>query len=274
MTAFYGNQEQNTIGSAIDGYVEEIRLRGYAVIPNVFSAQELEVWRTKIDAVYAQQEKEFGGPEALDAIQEKDVARAPLIYDRDFLGFAMQPIVMQVVHKILGEWAILSLQNAIINRPNTKHHQSTWHRDLPHAKFIALSPIAINALYAIDAFSEATGGTQILPFTHQSLTLPSAEFIEKNAITANVPAGSVILFDSLIFQRAGVNTATITRRAVNQLYTLSLIKQQYDFPAVFGDPSQFDEPTQRMLGYPSRVLRDDKEFRAVRAARLKKAKAA
>lgn len=269
---FYGNQQQTETGSPAQAHAEAIRLRGYSIVHGVIEPEALKAWRARIDGIYAEQEKEFGAS-ALEAIQERDVARAPLLYDRSFIDLAMQPLVLDVVQHLLGEWAILSLQNAVINRPGVKHHQSSWHRDLPHARFTSSHPVGINALFAIDDFSAETGGTQILPFTHQSLSLPSDGFIAENAMTATMTAGSVILFDAMIFHRAGANAAKAERRAVNHLYTLSMIKQQYDFPAALGDAAQFDAPTQRLLGYPSAVPRDDRAWRSARAARLNQAAA-
>jgi len=271
---FYGQQSQRVISDRADTHVEELQLLGYTVIPSVLTDSALDGWRAKIDAIYHQQENAFGGAQALEQIQERDMCRCPLLYDHSFIDLAAQPIVMQIVHKILGEWAILSLQNAIINRPGTTHHQGTWHRDLPHAQFTSSHPIAVNAMVAIDEFSVSTGATHILPFTHHSLQVPSAEYIAAHAKPVMCKPGSIVMFDAMIFHRAGVNTSSIIRRGVNHLYTLSMIKQQYDFPRAFGSAAQFDEPTQRLLGYPSAVPLDDRSWRKMRAQRLTRGHAA
>ncbi len=264
--SFYGHIEQTQVGDDVARYVEEITVRGFTIIPNLFSTSELAEWRVKIDHIYARQEAEFGR-DALLAIQELDVCRAPLLYDSEFVKLATHPLILSVVRKFLGEWFILNLQNSIINRPNQGHHQSSWHRDLPYQNWVISRPLAINALLAIDEFSEVTGGTHVVPFTHKTEVLPSDAYIEANRIVAAAPAGSAIVFDSMLFHRAGTNTSQIIRRAVNHLYTAPILKQQYDFPRALGEMPNMQPDIARLLGYTSQVPIDDRAWRQARAAR-------
>lgn len=262
---FYGRLEQTHVDDEVARHVEEIAIRGFTIVPNLFSPEQLKDWREKIDSVYHQQEAEFGR-EALIAIQELDMCRAPLLYDFEFMQLATHPTILAVVEKILGEWFILNLQNAIINRPNQIHHQSSWHRDLPYQNWVISRPLAVNALLAIDEFSEITGGTHVVPFTHKTEVLPSDDYIATNRVVAAAPAGSAIMFDSMLFHRAGANKSPNIRRAVNHLYTTPILKQQYDFPRALG-MLDVDAATARLLGYTSQVPLDDRAWREARAAR-------
>jgi Phytanoyl-CoA dioxygenase (PhyH) len=264
--SFYGRVEQTEVDNDAARYAEEIAVRGFTVIPDLFSPAELVEWRTKIDGIYSRQEAEFG-LDALIAIQELDMCRAPLLYDFEFMRLATHPLVLSVVKLFLGDWFILNLQNAIINRPNQVHHQSSWHRDLPYQNWVISRPLAINALLAIDEFSEITGGTQVVPFTHKTEILPSDAYIAANRIVAAAPAGSAIVFDSMLFHRAGANKSQNIRRAVNNLYSTPILKQQYDFPRALGDRPHLDPALARLLGYTSQVPVDDKGWRAARASR-------
>ena len=263
----YGQFKQTLADDDVARHVEEIMVRGYTIIPDVLSTIELSVWRDRIDTVYARQEDEFGRSD-LEAIQELDVCRAPLLYDFEFVKLATLSRIIEVVRSFLGDWFILNLQNAIINRPGTCHHQSSWHRDLPYQNYVISKPLAINALLAIDEFSPETGGTHVVPFTHKTEVLPSDFYIDNNRVIAKAPAGSAIVFDSMLFHRAGVNRSQIIRRAVNHLYTTPIIKQQYDFPRALGKPEQLDPDLARLLGYTSQVSLDDKAWRSGRVARL------
>lgn len=265
--AFYGNVARTTLENPVDRYIEEICIKGYTILPDVFSAEECAVWRKKIDAVYAAQEKEFGR-DALITIQELDVCRAPLLYDFSFAEMARAPGIIAVVERMLGEWAILNLQNAIINRPDAPHHQSAWHRDLAYQSFVISRPIAVNALIAIDDFTAETGGTHLLPFSHKHETLPSAEYLDANRLIPEAPAGSAILFDAMLFHRAGINRSPLIRRGVNHLYTTSIIKQQYDFPRALAE-TEMDAELARLLGFHSQVPLNAIEWRKARAARMK-----
>jgi len=268
-TKFYGINEQTQINNEVSQYAEEVSLRGYTVVPDIFSSSELDQWREKIDLQYSLQENEFGR-EFLDQIQEADICRAPIIYDFTFIQLAAHPYLLSVVERLLGNYFILSVQNAIINRPNQIHHQYSWHRDLPYQNFVTSRPIAINVLFAIDEFSEMTGATYFLPFSHRSEIIPSNKYIDSNGIVATAPAGSAIVFDSMLLHRAGVNKSQITRRSVNHMYTIPLIKQQCDLPRGLGERPELDPAIARLLGYTSQVPVNAEDWRKARAARLLK----
>jgi ectoine hydroxylase-related dioxygenase (phytanoyl-CoA dioxygenase family) len=193
-----------------------------------------------------------------------------LLYDLDFLELATLPKTRDIVRAFLGDWHQLNLQNAIINRPATVHHQSAWHRDLPYQNLVTSHPLGINVLFAIDDFSAETGGTNLLPYSHKTVTLPSSEFVARNHIVATAKAGSAIVFDVMLFHKAGANRSSIIRRAVNQLFTSPIIKQQYDFStALLSQQEKLTDDQKRLLGFSSRVALDDKTWREERARRLK-----
>ena len=262
----YGNVRQTVANDELARCVEEIGLRGYTIVKDLIATDELPGWRHKIDRIYNQQEKVFGR-EALAAIQELDICRAPLLYDFEFIKLVIHERCLNIIRAFLGDWFVLNLQNAIITRPGEGHHQSAWHRDLPHQSYVISRPLAINVLLAIDEFSEETGGTQVLPFTHKSEMLPSESYIDANRQVAAISAGSAILFDSMLFHRAGTNRSSSTRRGVNQVFTSPIIKQQYDFPRALGAQPGLEPVIARLLGYDSQVPVDDQMWRKARSER-------
>jgi ectoine hydroxylase-related dioxygenase (phytanoyl-CoA dioxygenase family) len=264
---FYGRVNQAQSGDDVSAHVEELALEGYTVVSGLYDSEELEGWRRRVDAVYARQEAEFGAGR-LEGIGDKDVARAPLLYDFEFARMASHPRVTEIVRRILGDFFILNVQNAIINRPGTGHHQATWHRDLPYQNFVISRPIAISALLTLDEFSEATGGTQVLPFTHKTELLPSARYIEAHRVTAAAPAGSAIVFDAMLFHRAGSNRSQVMRRGVNHVYSTPIMKQNYDFPRALGERPGLDPALAQLLGYTCQVPADEKTWREQRAIKL------
>jgi len=267
MNDLYGVGKRTEVADAIDQAAEEIALQGYAVLPPLFPADSLPSWRQKLDAVYARQEAEFGR-EALADIGELDLCRAPLLYDRDFLTLAMHPTVLAVARRMLGDWIVLHLQNGIINRPARRHHQASWHRDLPHQNWVITKPLAISAIVAIDDFSAVTGGTRLLPFTHKNETMPSKSYTERHAVDAQAPAGSVIMFDSMLFHQAGDNRSANVRRAMNHVYSSPIIKQQYDFPRALAAGGDLPADTAKLLGFTSQVPLDDRAWRKSRVQKL------
>jgi len=257
---FYGKLTQVTNNNDIDLYVEEIKTDGFTIIEDVISDKELKKYRKKIDKIYKKQENSFGR-DNLKKIKEIDMCRMPLKYDDYFINLVTTKIVIEVTKRFLGDFFILNLQNAIINRPNEIHHQSSWHRDLPYQNFVISNPISINALFCIDDFSKETGATMLVPYTHNMEILPSDKYIDKHAISSKAKAGSVIIFDSMLFHKAGYNSSKMIRRAINQQYQIPLLKQFYDFPTALNGRFSNDKFLAQLLGYTSQTPLDDKQWR-------------
>lgn len=262
----YGTFKQTDLQDDIDRYVEEIKIRGFTVVENVLTADELAVTREKIDATYLLQEAETGA-ELLEAIEEKNALRCPLAYDEMFLEIATKSVILAIIERMIGNYFILNQQNVAISYPNQKHHQSSWHRDLPYQNFVISKPIAMNALFAIDEFSKDTGGTIAVPYTHKLETIPSQEYIDKHQVTLEAPAGAVVVFDSMLFHRAGFNKSQKIRRAINHIYTEPIIKQQIDLPEYLGPKYENDPSLKKFLGYETQVPKSVREWRENRAAK-------
>lgn len=264
---FYGKLTQLKCNCDVDLYVEEIKNDGFTIIENVLTEKELKKYREKIDSIYKQQEIEFG-INKLNSIEERNMCRIPLKYDDYFINIATNNLVLDITKRFLGDFFILNLQNAIINTPNEEHHQSSWHRDLPYQNYVISSPLSINALFCIDDFTVKTGGTIVVPYTHKTEILPSDRYIEKHAVTAIAKAGSVIVFDSMLFHKAGYNSSNIIRRAVNHQYQIPLLKQFYDFPKALDGKFSDNKFLAQLLGYTSQVPLDDVAWRNNRMQKM------
>jgi ectoine hydroxylase-related dioxygenase (phytanoyl-CoA dioxygenase family) len=152
----------------------------------------------------------------------------------------------------LGDYHILNLQNGIINKPSKKHHQSSWHRDLPYQSWVCSRPLGLNALFCINDFTIETGGTYVLPHSHRFENFPSSEYVKNNEMPVIAPAGSVIIFDAMLYHRAGENTSLQIRRGINHLYTIPLIKQQISIPSALKETSiTAPQEIRRLLGFDS-----------------------
>src|ERR1700730_4670629 len=229
-----------------DFYAEEIRNIGYAVVESGFSASELQLIRQKIDDVYELQLQEIGGEEVLKRINDADLVRCILSYDDYFLTLATHPVIIAVTRKLLGENFILMAQNAIINRPADEHYQVTWHRDLNYQHYVSSRPLGFSALYAVDDFSEETGGTWLIPASHKSEPFPSQDYARCHRRQISAPAGSILLLDPMLYHRAGVNRSAHLRRSVNHIYTVPMLQQQISLPSMLAGKFS-DDPFLRML---------------------------
>lgn len=256
--------------SVDDFHAEEIRRIGYTVIESGYTATELEDIRARIDRIYEQQTAEVGGAEQLKRMNDADIARCLTGYDHFFLNVALHPGIISIATRLLGDSFILMSQNAIINRSTDEHYQVTWHRDLNYQHFVSTRPLALSALYAIDEFTEETGGTHLIPASHKSETFPSPEYVERHAEAISAPAGSILMFDAMVYHRSGLNRSGGVRRAINHIYALPLIKQQISLPHMLQGKFSDDPFLRRFLGYDTQTgesVRQWREFKLSMAER-------
>jgi ectoine hydroxylase-related dioxygenase (phytanoyl-CoA dioxygenase family) len=269
--SFFGVNEYTTVANPLDRHVEELQIQGYTILRDVLNDSELSVMRERIDEIYQEQVAEFGSELALERIHDSNNARCLLAYDRIFLDqVAANKMVLDVVAGVLGKYFILMLQNGVINMPQQPNRPNAWayHRDLNYQHFTTSRPISISALYCIDDFSEVTGGTYILPHTQNFEKCPSEEYVTNHEQVVTAKAGSVIIFNSMMYHRSGKNSSPNIRRGINNMYVLPFIKQQISIPAILKGKYADDPFYNRFLGYESEPDQDVYTFRKKRIDRL------
>ncbi len=85
--------------------------------------------------------------------------------------------------------------------------------------------------------------------------------------TVNAPAGSVIVFDAMLYHRAGDNKSPKPRRAINHVFTIPILKQQIDLPRGLDGKFRDDPELARLFGYDSAVRGSVREWRDSRHER-------
>ncbi|HVF45550.1 MAG TPA: phytanoyl-CoA dioxygenase family protein [Pyrinomonadaceae bacterium] len=267
----FGVKEFSRPESEVERHAEEIRLAGYTVLSDVLTPAELEEARAGIGRVYQTQIDEIGGREHLEAIGDTYTAMCLLAYDEFFLALATKPRVLAVVEEFLGDYYTLMLQNGIINVPEVGDDQTAgyWHRDLGYQHFTSSRPLGVTALYCIDDFSAETGGTRVLPCSHRAESFPSEEYVRRHELGVAAPAGSAIVFDSMLYHRGGHNRSGRVRRGINNIYTLPLIRQQISLPSILGGRHSDDPFLRKLLGYENETDADVLEFRRRRLRRAR-----
>ncbi len=268
-----GVSEIDNIKSRTEQHYENIIRNGYTLVKNVFSKKDCEKAKIKIDQIYKVQVKEFGNNEKLlTSINENNLVRMPLIYDKFFLKFIFNKKILDVLNKAFGENFILNLQNCPINRANDKHFGAVWHRDLSYQHFVPSRPIAISALVCVDEFTKENGGTCIIPYSHKFEKFPSSKFSLNNEIKIEAEVGDVFMFDSLLFHRAGENNTDVDRKLIVQVFTLPFIKQQISIPKALKGKFSNEKKFSYVLGYETEVEDSIINWRKRRKKRYQKIK--
>ncbi|WP_230427536.1 phytanoyl-CoA dioxygenase family protein [Collimonas humicola] len=255
---FYGVLKRDISATMIEKAVEEIRNLGFTVVPSGFSDAELKIISERFDLLRLEYAKKFG-ESYLENIDEHNTLRLPLAFDSCFLDLAANSNVIEIISKLIVGKFILNQQNGIINPAGKIYNQGAWHRDLPYQHFVSSTPLAINALFCVDEFNLNNGATHVLPASHRQESFPSDAYIIKNEVQVKAAAGSFILIDCMAFHRGGRNLSEKNRRAVNHVYTIPLMKQQIDIPAILSN-MDFDAKVKDLLGFKYKVPQSIEAF--------------
>jgi hypothetical protein len=245
----YGVLQQHAIGDAIDLAAEELRIQGYTLIGSGLGEGALQDLRQRLDAVYATQVLEIGGESNLERIHEANITRCPLVYDDAFMDLAGNPTLLEVCRRVLGENFVLLMQNGVTLPPGEQNYQARWHRDLNYQHWVASQPLALNALFCLDPFSPETGGTAVLPGSHQAEAFPSDAYVLRHQLPVVAEPGTILVANAMLFHRAGQNTSCAPRRAVNHVIGRPFLAQQIALPGMLGGRGADDPFLARYLGY-------------------------
>jgi ectoine hydroxylase-related dioxygenase (phytanoyl-CoA dioxygenase family) len=244
--------------------VDALRDVGCVVVEDILVGQQIDATR---EALYSAQRhiREDIGEERLERAGELGVLRLMAKYEPSLVDLVAQPHLLAIVDALIGDTAILHLQNGFIlpsrePDPNGRVFQQSFHRDFPrHLNGYVAS---LNALIAVDAFTQENGGTIVVAGSQQRPDRPSDAYLEAAAQPVECPAGAAIVFDSTLWHAAGINRSGRDRLGVNQQYTRSFFKQQIDYVRALGDDFVLAQPprVQQLLGWYTRVVTSLDEY--------------
>ena len=270
LPASYGIVERDETASPVALHVERLRTLGYTVVPSGFDAAVIDDLRARLDAALVRQEAAFGA-ERLEAIGDRNLVRCPLAEDDAFLRLVTCAPVLEVCQALLGDYFVLMQQNGIVNPSDAGHTQRSFHRDLPYQHFVSSRPLALGALFCVDPFRRETGSTFVIPGSHKVESFPAMALAAELEVSVSADAGSYLVFDAMLFHRAGQNTSGRPRRAVNQVYTLPIIGQQISLPQALGGRYADDPVLGRLLGYATAPAASSADWRERRLRRTSEA---
>ncbi len=266
-TARYGVRIANEAADSLQEAAETLRLLGYAVVDSGLTAEELDALRIRFAELYA---AEAVGPrgELRRAAGEAELLRCPLALDPAFLALAANPRILALCESLIGPGFILNQQNGVVNPAGAQtYSQSPFHRDLPYQHYVSTRPLALNALFCLDPFTEENGATWVVPASHKEEAFPSEPVLRAQKRQVSAPAGSFLVLDCMLWHGGGVNRSAKDRRAVNHVFTIAMMRQQIDLPSALGEGFTDDPDLRRLLGFQHPQARSVTEYLAMQAAK-------
>lgn len=247
----YGVLDEKLDVDEIGVMEEEIRLLGYTTLDAGYTQAELDRFSESFDKTeIAYKELAQNQGINLDALNETDSIRLLPSQDPIFWSIVFNTKLQTLISRLLGNYFILNQVNGLINRKNnSKYHQSKYHRDLPYQHFTSSKPLAINALFAIDDFTIENGATRVIPASHHREAFPPTDLILRNEKQVAVKRGTFVVLDCMLYHAGSTNKTQKDRRAINHVFTIPILRQQFHLPSVLGNGEDFTDYQKKVLGY-------------------------
>lgn len=264
--ARYGVKEEGSARDEIDICAEELRLLGFTTLHSGLDSQALDRLADAFEQAAARYQAEAVARNVdLKAIGEHDTLRVLPAMAPAFWDVVFNDRLHKLISNLLGDYYILNQVNGLINRANSAYTQSAYHRDLPYQHFVSSRPLAINALFALDDFTLTNGATRVIPASHKMEIFPSEETVKRNERQVEVPRGTFIVLDCMVYHAGSSNRSTGDRRAVNHVFTIPMLRQQVHLPSIVGEEGSFSEWQRKILGFGLNEFRSVDEWFSSRA---------
>lgn len=231
----------------VQAVVAEIHANGFAVVPQLIGAQQLDRIRVAAEPLFAASRAMFA---RLDPAQPRQTIHIQnvLAKSRAADEIAVNPILRAIVAGVLRPDFLLNA-GAIAMSPDPGCSAQGLHRDdgcysaLPRPR----PPLVLTAALALDDFTEDNGATRVVP---GSCAWPGSREPTADEVRSCVmPAGSVLVYDGAIFHGGGANTTSDqTRRTLTLNYTRGWLRTQFN--------QYLSVPRSEVLNLPPELRRD------------------
>ncbi len=227
--------------TSADGIARQLQDSGYAVIPAVMSQQAMTTAKEELGALL--DDARWGS--GFDGARTKRVW-APLAVTRCMDQAALAPLVLDATEQAIGPGAQFGNTCAIQVHPGQQvqalHYEQGIY-PLPRDR-----DVMITALWALDDFTAANGATRVVPGSHlRQAGKPAAA----EAIPAEMPAGSVLLFSGRLYHGAGANATACPRLGVVIDYIQPWLRpcEAHTLSASHAEARQLPQRLQELLGF-------------------------
>jgi ectoine hydroxylase-related dioxygenase (phytanoyl-CoA dioxygenase family) len=231
----------------IQFHADRIRDDGYAVIERAVDPALVQGLKDALQRI----EREHSLKPARTSFEGFNTLRINnlLTYGDIFCEVPLHDSVLPVVEKVLDKECLLSSFCSLVLGPGQQAqpiHEDTQLIPLPRPHI----PITINAIWALSDFTADNGATRIIPGSHKFASSPEYGR-DYAAVTATMPAGSVMIFDSALWHGGGANNSDARRFAFSCAYCWGWMRQQENLQ--LGIPHdiarKFPRRLQELCGY-------------------------
>ena len=201
--------------------IQEIEVYGFTILERVLTKEQAVEMR---EALIRCEQKV--GTDYQHRGTARHVSNLPTL-DPIFFKAIDHPRVLPLLEHHLGESMIMGSLNSRIVRPGDGYQD--LHSDIPVEMLNMDSPVMMNTVWMLDAFTSEVGATRCVPGTHKSgLGGPPEGLDLKHVAEAIAPIGSVLVFNGQTWHGGGKNTGDRNRHALFGHYRKRMLVFQVD----------------------------------------------
>jgi ectoine hydroxylase-related dioxygenase (phytanoyl-CoA dioxygenase family) len=202
-------------------HIERIKADGFTIVERAIEPELVEALANALDRL----ERELGAKPALNTFEGHHTVRIYnlLRYGAPFDQVPVHSSVLSIVDGVLGDGCLISSLSSIAIDPGEAAQpihadDQVIPLDKPHR------PIVCNSMWALTDFTTANGATRLVPASHR---LDSPEYGGAyETIAAEMPKGSVLLWDGALWHGGGANVSEARRTGIAMNYCAGFIRQQ------------------------------------------------
>jgi ectoine hydroxylase-related dioxygenase (phytanoyl-CoA dioxygenase family) len=228
---------------------DRIERDGYAIVQDVLDRPTCAALVEEIERIERDQAIPFGKND-FEGFRTRRIfnliARGPR-----FRELVLNPTVLESVEAILGEGFLLSGTTSMHIGPGETPqllHPDDGMVTLPRPHPATM----VTTLWALTDFTEDNGATRFVPGSHKQPGLVPKPGEDAEAIAAEMPAGSVLVFHASLWHGGGPNTTRDTERyGLSIQYVAGWCRQQQNL--MLGTPREvvatYPRRLQELIGY-------------------------
>lgn len=209
---------------------EDLDHFGYAIVEGALSRERVAALRARV--VEQARGEDARGIGFHDGKANQRIWMLPN-KGRIFRDLVLDPLVDAFMGRLLGKDFLLSSLTANIARPGGV--PMYLHTDQGYVDFWTPKPLVANIAWMLDDFTEANGGTRLVPGSHRNPD--RTDYGLADTIGAEGPAGAALIFDGRMVHGTGSNiTEAEERHAVLSYHCRPFVRQQENYLLGF-DPA-------------------------------------
>jgi len=231
----------------LDAHAARVRRDGYTVFERLVPPDTLAALVGAIDRLERDRGLQYART-TFEGLLTLRINNLPAL-DDVFWQVPLQPDVLGLAERLLDRELLLHAFCSLVSAPGQAAqpiHEDTQLIPLPRPH----PPIVVNAIWALSDFTERSGATRIVPRSH--LLDHAPEYGRPyDTIAAEMPAGSVLVFDSALWHGAGENRGDARRYALSCSYCAGWLRQQenYQLGIARETAARFPRRLQELCGY-------------------------